>query len=171
MTLNHDAVLQGTLPADWANQSAVPQLKYLDLSYNYQVSGTIPDTWGDGEGLQSLTKLSVHSCNLTGTLPVSWVNGLPVLSALDLAYNYLTGTQSPFVDSESRITQEISNPAPKGKLAAPLRLLQQPSGTLLSTAICTACTLCAKPSAGSHSELWKVFRARSRLPQRWYALG
>ena len=67
------------------NQSAVPQLKYLDLSYNYQVSGAIPDDWGNGEGLQSLTKLSFHSCNLTGTLPVSWVDGLPVLSALDLA--------------------------------------------------------------------------------------
>ena len=96
MRLNFEALLQGTLPADWANQSAVPQLKYLDLSYNYQVSGAIPDDWGNGEGLQSLTKLSFHSCNLTGTLPVSWVDGLPVLSALDLAYNYLTGTQSPF---------------------------------------------------------------------------
>lgn len=111
-------MLQGTLPADWANQSAVPQLKYLDLSYNYQVSGAIPDDWGNGEGLQSLTKLSFHSCNLTGTLPVSWVDGLPVLSALDLAYNYLTGTQ------------EISTPVLEGILHC-LRVFCSPMGGYL----------------------------------------
>jgi hypothetical protein len=90
--VDHVPLLQGTLPADWGNKSAVPQLQFLNLGYNYQILGEIPDAWGDGEGLQSLTKLSFHSCNLTGTLPVSWVDGLPVLSALDLAYNYMTGT-------------------------------------------------------------------------------
>lgn len=168
MTLNHDSGLQGTLPADWANQSAVPQLKYLDLSYNYQVSGAIPDTWGDGEGLQSLTKLSVHSCNLTGTLPVSWVNGLPVLSALDLAYNYLTGTQSLFVNPESHITQEISTlPLTRGKLLQGLLVFcSSPMGGYLVQPYAHA-----KPSAGPNSKLWEVVRARSRVPQRWYALG
>ena len=74
----------------------MPLLQDLDLSKNYQVSGSLPETWGNvtgpGAGLQSLKHFAVRSCNLTGTLPVSWANGLSGLSTLDLAYNYITGT-------------------------------------------------------------------------------
>ena len=71
----------------------MPMLQDLDLSKNYQVSGTLPDAWGNatGAGLQSFTRFSVRSCNLTGTLPASWANGLSGLATLNLAYNYITG--------------------------------------------------------------------------------
>ena len=73
----------------------MPMLQDLDLSKNYQISGTLPEAWGNatgpGAGLQSLRHIAVRSCNLTGTLPVSWANGLSGLATLDLAYNYITG--------------------------------------------------------------------------------
>lgn len=91
--------LQGTLPSDWAGAQAVPMLQELDLSRNYQISGTLPDAWGNatGTGLQSFQRFSVSSCNLTGTLPASWADGLSGLATLDLAYNSITGAHQPKV--------------------------------------------------------------------------
>lgn len=75
----------------------MPLLQDLDLSQNYQLSGTLPEAWGNatgpGAGLQSLKHAAFRSCNLTGTLPASWANGLSGLATLDLAYNYITGVR------------------------------------------------------------------------------
>ena len=77
----------------------MPMLQDLDLSDNYQISGTLPEAWGNatgpGAGLQSFKHFSIRSCNLTGTLPTSWATGLSGLATLDLAYNYITGMCQP----------------------------------------------------------------------------
>ena len=85
--------LQGTLPLDWALKSAVPALKALNLSGNYELSGPLPDAWGNtSAGMQSLQVFSARGCNLSGPLPTSWA-GLPALGVLDMAYNYFTGEE------------------------------------------------------------------------------
>ena len=82
----------------------MPMLQDLDLSKNYQISGTLPEAWGNatgpGAGLQSFKHFSVRSCNLTGTLPASWATGLSGLATLDLAYNYITGVWRSRLRSE-----------------------------------------------------------------------
>ena len=72
-------------------QTAVPALKTLNVTGNYQLSGPLPDTWGNASGgLQNLQVFSARACNLSGPLPASWA-GLPALGVLDMAYNYFTG--------------------------------------------------------------------------------
>ena len=85
--------LQGTLPTDWAMKKAVPALKALNLSGNYELSGPLPDAWSNASaGMQSLQVFSARGCNLSGPLPASWA-GLPALGVLDMAYNYFTGDE------------------------------------------------------------------------------
>ena len=72
-------------------QKAVPALKALNLSGNYELSGPLPDAWGNASaGMQNLQVFSARGCNLSGPLPASWA-GLPALGVLDMAYNYFTG--------------------------------------------------------------------------------
>ena len=74
-------------------KKAVPALKRLNLSENYELSGPLPDAWGNASaGLQNLQLFSIRGCNLSGPLPASWA-GLPALGYLDMAYNYFTGEE------------------------------------------------------------------------------
>ena len=74
-------------------KKAVPALKALNLSGNYELSGPLPDAWGNASaGMQNLQVFSARGCNLSGPLPASWA-GLPALGVLDMAYNYFTGEE------------------------------------------------------------------------------
>lgn len=101
--------LQGTLPFDIGQLS---ELQRLDLSYNKQLTGQLPNTLGNlvnlqnlamigcdfsgniPDGLGNLVKLELLALNsnkLTGSIPPSLGNLLSI-SWLDLADNQLTGT-------------------------------------------------------------------------------
>lgn len=84
--------LQGTLPNSWADNGAFPALRALYLNRNWRLSGPLPADWGSKtSSLNKLEVLALQGCNLTGTLPVSWSSNMPLLSVLDLNYNYLSG--------------------------------------------------------------------------------
>lgn len=56
----------GTLPNEWAADGAFPKLASIDLSYNYGLSGPLPDSWGNVSALPNLQKLVLTWCGLKG---------------------------------------------------------------------------------------------------------
>ncbi|GMN19681.1 hypothetical protein TIFTF001_039869 [Ficus carica] len=62
-------------------------LKSLDISSNYDLSGKLPDSIGN---LKSLIVLNLGHCNLSGTIPSS-ISNLSQLERLDLSLNSFEG--------------------------------------------------------------------------------
>ncbi|CAL8464771.1 g4306 [Coccomyxa elongata] len=88
--VNND--ITGTLPEAWAD-GAFPSLRLLVLDLNWRLTGPLPQSWGNSSAsMRKLEVFTVAKCNITGTMPVSWVNNLPILSIVDLKYNQLTGS-------------------------------------------------------------------------------
>ncbi|KAK9805402.1 hypothetical protein WJX73_001387 [Symbiochloris irregularis] len=79
--------LTGTIPVEWGESGAMPQLQYLDVSYN-NLTGQMPP-WGAAGGAPDLTQLWVGRNNFSTTLPAAFVN----LSSLQA----LGGSSSGFV--------------------------------------------------------------------------
>lgn len=106
--------LTGMLPPDWGNASAWANLTMLDLSYNPNIGGGLPDLWGGNASFHSLTTLILRATGLVGGLPLAW--GTPGsfrnLSFLDLSDNALEGTPPAF---------------PPGARSPPLSSVNQPS--------------------------------------------
>ncbi len=63
----------GTLP-NGLDAHSLRALRAWQLSGN-ALSGTLPDSWGRGEGLRSLLLFDASGNNLTGQLPPSWFQG------------------------------------------------------------------------------------------------
>ena len=110
--------LQGTIPS---SLGLLRSLNYIDMYYN-NITGTIPSTFGNFSNLSYLRLsdntitgqlpielLSLHNLSyfyirynhISGSLPNHLFNRLPLLTALDLSYNQLSG--------HFNTTNEISN--------------------------------------------------------------
>ena len=84
--------LQGTIPAEWGEDTLFPALVNLTLSYNEALSGNLPASWGaDNSSLTSLRLFQANNCNLTGPLPANWSMNLPALKDVNISSNALTG--------------------------------------------------------------------------------
>jgi len=77
--------LRGSLPSE---MNHLTFLDTLDLSYNYELNSTLPDSWS---GLVHLRDLNLSYSMIRGSLPESW-SGLANLENLDLSYNSIGGT-------------------------------------------------------------------------------
>lgn len=80
--------LQGSLPS-W--NAEMPSLQFLLLDANWNLTGYLPAEWGQNGSMSHLSVLSVHDCNLRGTLPPSWAAQLPNLQVIDLPNNLISG--------------------------------------------------------------------------------
>ena len=77
--------LSGTLPA---NISLASKLDHIDLAFNIDLGGSLPDAIGE---LTALTNLRLESCSFAGTLPPSMGN-MTLLSNIELSQNMFSGT-------------------------------------------------------------------------------
>ncbi|XVF28497.1 hypothetical protein REPUB_Repub15cG0034200 [Reevesia pubescens] len=70
----------------------LPKLQIIDISYNYNLMGQLPESIGN---LRFLTALTLRSCYFSGSIPLSIAN-LTNLVQLDLSYNNFSGLIPPF---------------------------------------------------------------------------
>ncbi|KAJ6715608.1 LEUCINE-RICH REPEAT-CONTAINING PROTEIN [Salix viminalis] len=80
--------LKGTLSGDI---SSLSELQILDLSYNTELTGTLPATIGD---LKKLTSLILVGCRFSGLIPDT-IGSLPQLTYLSLNSNGFIGSIPP----------------------------------------------------------------------------
>jgi len=83
----HDASRGNQLLSGWYNlRTAALLLKSVNVSFLFNLTGTLPASWSEPGAFASLTSLTLDLSNLSGTLPPSWGgNGLfPVLDSLSL---------------------------------------------------------------------------------------
>ncbi|KAL7700847.1 Leucine Rich Repeat/Leucine rich repeat [Lotmaria passim] len=76
--------ISGTLPASWGKLTS---LKLLSVKYT-AISGTLPAAWS---GMTSLVDALIEHTKVSGTLPDNW-NAMPALRTLNLNNNNLEGT-------------------------------------------------------------------------------
>ena len=95
---------QGSIPGDWGVSASFPNLQKLYLSFNHELTGQLPDSWGsDGSSFKNLTQLDITNNGLTGPLPKTWAANLPALDILSLSANALTGANFAHIQAYSRI--------------------------------------------------------------------
>ena len=106
--------LKGSLPNSNCNSSGY--LKFLDLSYT-RFSGELPNSIGS---LKSLKHLNLYHCNFTGSIPTSLGN-LTQITRLILSFNNFTG---PIPTSLGNLTQmtylDLSYNSFRGEILLPL---------------------------------------------------
>ncbi|KAI7838603.1 hypothetical protein COHA_007611 [Chlorella ohadii] len=109
--------LNGSLPAAYGEEGALPRLLNLVLSNN-QLSGTLPAEWGGPGALPALSLLALGFNRLTGELPAQLA--LPSLLILRLHNNQLTGTLPPPWGTNSSMPHLRVASLQGNKLSAPL---------------------------------------------------
>lgn len=78
----HGNDLTGSLPAGWAQPASFTVLRYLTVSDNPRMRGSLPLAWGDTlEALSQLGNLNLSNAGLVGPLP-AWGTGLQLLETL-----------------------------------------------------------------------------------------
>ncbi|KAL1804450.1 hypothetical protein ACET3Z_033097 [Daucus carota] len=92
--------LDGSIPYEIGMLS---ELKYLSLSCNYFLTGTLPSSMGN---LTHLQKLDISYNQLHGSVPLELEN-LSHLVGLDLSHNYLTGDLTSSLSNLTRL-QELN---------------------------------------------------------------
>ena len=114
LDLGYNVNLEGSLPNSNCNSSS--SLKFLDLS-DTRFSGELPDSIGS---LRSLKHLNLHYCNFTGSIPTS-LGSLTQITVLILSSNNFTG---PILASLGNLTQitylDLSYNSFKGEILLPL---------------------------------------------------
>ncbi|XVF28491.1 hypothetical protein REPUB_Repub15cG0033600 [Reevesia pubescens] len=80
--------LSGHFPIEFL----LPKMQIIDISYNYNLMGQLPESIGN---LKFLTVLTLRYCHLSGSIPSSIAN-LTNLLQLDLSYNNFSGLIPPF---------------------------------------------------------------------------
>ncbi|ERM99804.1 probable leucine-rich repeat receptor-like protein kinase At5g49770 [Amborella trichopoda] len=88
--------LKGTLTGDIGSLS---ELQYLDLSYNKDLTGSLPQSIGN---LKKLTNLILVGCSFSGTIPAQ-IGSLQELVFLSLNSNGFTGEIPPSIGSLSKL--------------------------------------------------------------------
>ena len=84
--------LTGPLPESWGENGNLPGLQSLDVSAN-NLSGPLPSVWGHNNSFMLLTNLNLANNTLSGGLPAAWANlgRFPALQQLEVQYNQLSG--------------------------------------------------------------------------------
>lgn len=95
--------MQGPLPA-WSSSTMMPDLQFLLLAGNWNLTGPLPASWGAGSSMGRLSVLSMHDCNLKGPLPANWPSQLPQLQIIDLTNNLISGAPRQPLPQFSRST-------------------------------------------------------------------
>ena len=65
--------LTGPLPESWGENGNLPGLQSLDVSAN-NLSGPLPSVWGHNNSFMLLTNLNLANNTLSGGLPAAWAN-------------------------------------------------------------------------------------------------
>lgn len=88
------------MPSNWGTLLTFPQLAKLNVAFNPDLEGTLPEDWGeDGSSMQALSNLDMNNCHLAGSLPAQWARALPSLQRINASSNGLTGTMSSFPET------------------------------------------------------------------------
>ena len=87
--------LTGALPNSWGEDGNLPSLQSLDVSAN-NLTGSLPSVWGHNGSFYLLTNLNLANNTLSGSLPTSWADAgrFPALQQLEVQYNQLSGAQA-----------------------------------------------------------------------------
>ena len=87
--------LTGPLPDSWGENANLPGLQSLDVSAN-NLSGPLPSVWGHNNSFTLLTNLNLANNTLSGGLPSDWANSgrFPALQQLEVQYNQLSGVHA-----------------------------------------------------------------------------
>ena len=87
--------LTGPLPESWGENANLPGLQSLDVSAN-NLSGSLPAVWGHNNSFTLLTNLNLANNTLSGGLPADWANAgrFPALQQLEVQYNQLSGVHA-----------------------------------------------------------------------------
>ncbi|KAK9786688.1 hypothetical protein WJX73_000464 [Symbiochloris irregularis] len=84
-------LISGTLSPEWGANGSFPAIQYIDFTDNTGLKGSLP-AWGSGGAMQSLYKLRISNCSLSGTLPEQIGSDLPSLTLLYASHNRFSGT-------------------------------------------------------------------------------
>ncbi|KAK9917092.1 hypothetical protein WJX75_000820 [Coccomyxa subellipsoidea] len=85
--------ISGTLPTEWADNGAFPLLRLLALDKNWRLGGSLPAAWGrNASSMAKLEVMELGYANISGTLPASWADQLPLLSISYMGFNTLSGS-------------------------------------------------------------------------------
>ena len=94
VSLNNNQ-LTGPLPNSWGENGNLPSLQSLDVSAN-NLTSSLPSVWGHNGSFHLLTNLNLANNTLSGSLPTAWaeVGRFPALQQLEVQYNQLSGAKA-----------------------------------------------------------------------------
>lgn len=91
--------ISGSLPAAWAAEFAFPNLSELSIART-QISGSLPAAWTQINAFPNLTRLSLPNNQLRGSLPSALALPFPVLQSLDVTNNSFSGSLPAVIGSQ-----------------------------------------------------------------------